>query len=141
MFNAFHDNIIMPNKSTQELNKVRKAESRAGEGCCLVGPLSSKASFHSQMYNGHLLDTETYVGGHVEALESGVFRSDIACGFHVTPEKIQEVRYIVQSHFCKSGAHLLAGVLSLTQSIFSNSSLTMWMKRCATPSRWRKNVT
>lgn len=31
--------------------------------------------------DGHLLDIETYVGGHVEALESGVFRSDIACRF------------------------------------------------------------
>ena len=33
--------------------------------------------------DGHLLDTETYVGGHVEALESGVFRSDISCRFRV----------------------------------------------------------
>ena len=48
------------------------------------------------MYNGHLLDTETYVGGHVEALESGVFRSDIATGFHVTPEKVQEVRRLAR---------------------------------------------
>jgi hypothetical protein len=43
------------------------------------------------------------VGGHVEALESGVFRSDIACGFHVTPEKVQEVRSIFQSHVCQAG--------------------------------------
>lgn len=33
--------------------------------------------------DGHLLDSETYVGGHVEALESGVFRSDIACRFKI----------------------------------------------------------
>ena len=31
--------------------------------------------------DGHLLDTETYVGGHVEALESGVFRSDLPSRF------------------------------------------------------------
>ncbi len=31
--------------------------------------------------DGHLLDSETYVGGHVEALESGVFRSDIPTRF------------------------------------------------------------
>lgn len=42
----------------------------------------------SQVYNkltsdGHLLDSETYVGGRVEALESGVFRSDIPCGFRM----------------------------------------------------------
>ena len=39
-----------------------------------------------QVYNkltkdGHVLDTETYVGGHVEAIESGVFRADIPCRF------------------------------------------------------------
>ena len=31
--------------------------------------------------DGHLLDSETYVGGHVEAIESGVFRSDIPSRF------------------------------------------------------------
>ena len=36
------------------------------------GNLTSDSSF---------LDTETYVGGHVEALESGVFRSDIPSRF------------------------------------------------------------
>jgi hypothetical protein len=29
-----------------------------------------------KMYKGHLLESETYVGGHVEALNSGVFRDD-----------------------------------------------------------------
>jgi len=28
-------------------------------------------------FEGHLLETETYIGGHVESLESGVFRSDL----------------------------------------------------------------
>ncbi len=37
--------------------------------------------------DGHLLDTETYVGGHVESLESGVFRSDIACHFKMVRER------------------------------------------------------
>ncbi|CAF4973023.1 unnamed protein product, partial [Rotaria socialis] len=38
---------------------------------------------------GHLLTTETYVGASVEALESGVFRSDIPCRFKIVPETIQ----------------------------------------------------
>lgn len=38
---------------------------------------------HTKFYGGHLLDTETYVGGHVEALESGVFRSDIPTRFRM----------------------------------------------------------
>ncbi|MEQ2199573.1 hypothetical protein XENOCAPTIV_003448, partial [Xenoophorus captivus] len=52
---AFHANIVFPNKQEQIFNK-------------LTG-------------DGHVLDSETYVGGHVEALESGVFRSDIPCRF------------------------------------------------------------
>uniref|UniRef100_A0A8C8ZA88 DNA polymerase epsilon catalytic subunit n=1 Tax=Prolemur simus TaxID=1328070 RepID=A0A8C8ZA88_PROSS len=59
MVQAFHANIIFPNKQEQELNKLTA--------------------------DGHVLDAETYVGGHVEALESGVFRSDIPCRFRMNP--------------------------------------------------------
>lgn len=44
------------------------------------------------MYDGHLLESETYVGGHVEALEAGVFRSDIETDFKIVPSAIQGVR-------------------------------------------------
>lgn len=40
-------------------------------------------------YEGHLLESETYVGGHVEALEAGVFRSDIPTDFRLEPEALQ----------------------------------------------------
>ncbi|KAF2978236.1 hypothetical protein EK904_005544 [Melospiza melodia maxima] len=56
---AYHANIIFPNKQEQEFNKLTE--------------------------DGHVLDSETYVGGHVEALESGVFRSDIPCRFKMNP--------------------------------------------------------
>ncbi|XP_048641832.1 DNA polymerase epsilon catalytic subunit A isoform X2 [Marmota marmota marmota] len=59
MVQAFHANIIFPNKQEQEFNKLTD--------------------------DGHVLDAETYVGGHVEALESGVFRSDIPCRFKMNP--------------------------------------------------------
>ncbi|XP_019487455.1 PREDICTED: DNA polymerase epsilon catalytic subunit A [Hipposideros armiger] len=59
MVQAFHANIIFPNKQEQEFNKMTD--------------------------DGHVLDSETYVGGHVEALESGVFRSDIPCRFRMNP--------------------------------------------------------
>ncbi len=55
MVQAFHVNIIFPNKQEQIFNKMTD--------------------------DGHVMDSETYVGGHVEALESGVFRSDIPCRF------------------------------------------------------------
>lgn len=57
MVQAFHANIVFPNKQEQEFNKLT--------------------------HDGHVLDAETYVGGHVEALESGVFRSDIPCRFRM----------------------------------------------------------
>ncbi|KAJ3603695.1 hypothetical protein NHX12_028439 [Muraenolepis orangiensis] len=59
MVQAFHANIVFPNKQEQVFNKMTD--------------------------DGHVLDTETYVGGHVEALESGVFRSDIPCRFKMNP--------------------------------------------------------
>ena len=43
--------------------------------------------------DGHLLDVETYVGGHVEALESGVFRSDISCRFKIVSFSLTQVSF------------------------------------------------
>ncbi|XP_076126347.1 DNA polymerase epsilon catalytic subunit A [Alosa pseudoharengus] len=59
MVQAFHANIVFPNKQEQVFNKLTS--------------------------DGHVMDSETYVGGHVEALESGVFRSDIPCRFKMNP--------------------------------------------------------
>jgi DNA polymerase epsilon subunit 1 len=42
-------------------------------------------------YDGHLLESETYVGGHVEALEAGVFRKDIPIKFEIDTTAIDEV--------------------------------------------------
>ncbi|KAJ9368773.1 hypothetical protein DTO282E5_6508 [Paecilomyces variotii] len=42
-------------------------------------------------YEGHLLESETYVGGHVESLEAGVFRSDIPVNFSVDATAIDEL--------------------------------------------------
>lgn len=91
MVEAFHANIIFPNKQIEELNKLTP--------------------------DGHLLEQETYVGGHVEALESGifqlfinliiysiniwnalkqflfvgVFRADIPCRFRLIPEAFDKL--------------------------------------------------
>jgi len=48
---------------------------------------------HGVTYEGHLLASETYVGGHVEALEAGVFRSDIPTNFKMEPTACQQVSY------------------------------------------------
>lgn len=65
MVQAFHANIIFPNKQETILNKLTD--------------------------DGHVLLQETYVGGHVEALESGVFRADIPCRFRLAQDAIQEM--------------------------------------------------
>ncbi|KAG6376841.1 hypothetical protein JVT61DRAFT_1867 [Boletus reticuloceps] len=46
---------------------------------------------HLNMFEGHLLASETYVGGHVEALEAGVFRSDIPVDFKIVPGAVQQL--------------------------------------------------
>ncbi|OCF45186.1 DNA polymerase epsilon catalytic subunit A [Kwoniella heveanensis CBS 569] len=46
---------------------------------------------HGMTYQGHLLSSETYVGGHVEALEAGVFRSDIPTHFKMEPSACQQL--------------------------------------------------
>lgn len=65
MVEAFHAKIIFPNKQETVLNKLTD--------------------------DGHVLLQETYVGGHVEALESGVFRADIPCRFRLVPEAIDKL--------------------------------------------------
>lgn len=45
----------------------------------------------SKFYEGRLLESETYVGGHVKALEAGVFRSDLPTHFKVVPEAVQNL--------------------------------------------------
>ncbi|CEH14532.1 dna polymerase catalytic subunit a [Ceraceosorus bombacis] len=64
MVEAFRGNIVMPNRHTDPVGNT---------------------------YEGHLLESETYVGGHVEALEAGVFRSDIATDFKLDPSALQQL--------------------------------------------------
>lgn len=42
-------------------------------------------------WDGHLLESETYVGGHVESIEAGVFRSDIPVNFALDTMAIDEL--------------------------------------------------
>ncbi|CAO3595323.1 unnamed protein product [Absidia cylindrospora] len=64
MVEAYKVNVIMPNKHIEETD---------------------------QFYEGHKVENQTYVGGHVEALEAGVFRSDIATDFKVDPSAAQQL--------------------------------------------------
>ena len=64
MAEAYKANVIMPNKHVDASGR---------------------------MYNGHLIESETYVGGHVEALESGVFRSDLPTKFNMSSDVYQKL--------------------------------------------------
>ena len=43
-------------------------------------------------WDGHLLESETYVGGHVESIEAGVFRSDIPVNFALDTTALDELK-------------------------------------------------
>uniref|UniRef100_A0A914MZX7 DNA polymerase epsilon catalytic subunit n=1 Tax=Meloidogyne incognita TaxID=6306 RepID=A0A914MZX7_MELIC len=90
MVQAFHSNIIFPNKQIIKENKMT--------------------------LDGHLIDSETYVGGHVEAIESGVFRADIACRFKLDVEALEqlkeEVRPTLEHSLCNDAKILLSEVLN-----------------------------
>ncbi|KAG9780780.1 DUF1744-domain-containing protein, partial [Aureobasidium melanogenum] len=64
MVQAYQKNIVLPNKHTDP----REA-----------------------FWEGHLLDSETYVGGHVESIEAGVFRADIPVNFAIDTTAIDEL--------------------------------------------------
>lgn len=61
---AYKGNIILPNKHSDPIEAF---------------------------WEGHLLESETYVGGHVESIEAGVFRSDIPVNFAVDPTAIDKL--------------------------------------------------
>ncbi|EGG20436.1 putative DNA polymerase epsilon subunit A [Cavenderia fasciculata] len=63
MTEAFRVNVIYPNKHIEDNRKF---------------------------YKGHLLETETYVGGHVECLECGIFRYDVPTQFNLDVNALNE---------------------------------------------------
>uniref|UniRef100_A0AAV1TLX8 DNA polymerase epsilon catalytic subunit n=1 Tax=Peronospora matthiolae TaxID=2874970 RepID=A0AAV1TLX8_9STRA len=65
MVEAFQGNIICPNKQS--------------------------SATEEKFYKGHLVESETYVGGHVECLESGVFRADFLYDFQLEPSAFQQL--------------------------------------------------
>ncbi|XP_071730284.1 DNA polymerase epsilon catalytic subunit A-like [Rutidosis leptorrhynchoides] len=64
MVQAYMANVICPNKHQAEPEKF---------------------------YNSRLLESETYIGGHVECLETGVFRSDLPTSFKLDPSAFKQL--------------------------------------------------
>lgn len=64
MAQAYSRRIIFPNKTLEQKEKF---------------------------YNGNLVESETYIGGHVECLQVGVYRSDIPTKFKLNPNAYQKL--------------------------------------------------
>lgn len=64
MASAFRGNIVFPNKKKENLEKF---------------------------YQGHLLDSETYIGGKVEGLCSGIYRNDFKYKFKFNKKTFQKL--------------------------------------------------
>jgi len=54
----------------------------------------------TQFHNGHLLESETYIGGKVECLETGVYRSDIEYEFDLKPSAFQQLIDNIDRDLC-----------------------------------------
>ena len=65
------------------------------------------------MHNSKLLESETYIGGHVEALQSGIFRSDLPCQFRLKREMFDTLISDLDSHL--EHAIVREGGMDITQ--------------------------
>ncbi|VDL61470.1 unnamed protein product [Hymenolepis diminuta] len=78
MVRAYEANVIFPHKQTS--------------GTLNDGIFSESGLAYSFTDDNKLIDSETYVGGHVEALEAGVFRADIPVRFRLVPAACKHLR-------------------------------------------------
>lgn len=117
MVQAFHVNIVFPNKQEQVFNKLTD--------------------------DGHVLDSETYVGGHVEALESGVFRSDIPCRFKMVRRSRFRINPSSGLRHDLTPVHLFASRIRqhLTSSFRGWSGPCVMLSRKRRRSPWSKSQT
>jgi DNA polymerase epsilon subunit 1 len=54
----------------------------------------------AQFHKGHLLESETYIGGKVECLETGVYRSDVEYEFDLKPAAFQHLIDQIDRDLC-----------------------------------------
>ncbi|CAH8624152.1 unnamed protein product [Heterobilharzia americana] len=90
MVQAYAANVIFPHKQT---------DGDSGLNSLLPSGSGISGKFTE---DGHLIDSETYVGGHVEALEAGVFRADIPVRFRLVPAALEALRADVRRCLCRA---------------------------------------
>ncbi|CDS37731.1 dna polymerase epsilon catalytic subunit a [Echinococcus multilocularis] len=78
MVRAYEAKVVFPHKQST--------------GASHDGILNQSGLTYSFTDDNKLIDSETYVGGHVEALEAGVFRADIPVRFRLIPAACERLR-------------------------------------------------
>ncbi|KAF8072990.1 POL2A [Scenedesmus sp. PABB004] len=100
MVEAYRANVICPNKHTSQARARARSRARGaarpaprappprppGPRAARPAPPCARAAQSEVLYRNHLLESETYIGGKVEALESGVFRSDLPTRFKASAD-------------------------------------------------------
>lgn len=49
------------------------------------------AGNEEKFFEGHLVESENYIGGHVEAIEAGIFRQDLPVSFTLSQKRLHQV--------------------------------------------------
>lgn len=58
----------------------------------IVAPNKYNGSAIGKMTDdGHVLESETYIGGHVEAIRTGIYRSDLSLHFNIDPSTVNDL--------------------------------------------------
>lgn len=63
-------------------------------------------------YEGHLLESETYVGGHVESIECGIFRSDLPVNFVIDTKAIDDVSLLSNINIPRNFDDLMMNIVN-----------------------------
>ncbi|EME32355.1 DNA polymerase epsilon subunit 1 [Galdieria sulphuraria] len=79
-------------------------------------------------YDGHLLENETYIGGHVEALQAGVFRSDLSVRFSLSEEVLGDLTRRLDEILQHAMNRLKVDPSKVTNYVQLSSSLTESLK-------------
>ena len=81
MVEAYHQNIVYPNKHANRE--------------------------HTFTDDGHLIESESYIGARVEAIESGVFRADIPVRFRVDVDRLTQLKVCTNKRRLTNSARFL----------------------------------
>ncbi|KAJ4458914.1 putative DNA polymerase epsilon catalytic subunit A [Paratrimastix pyriformis] len=92
IFARFSPNVMF----CRSFDSLARRQMTAYGGNIICPPKTSKD--HLKWVHGHLLESETYIGGHVESLASGVYRCDLPHKFRLDPPTLQKTSQTAHTH-------------------------------------------